>query len=42
MNIFQVNKMTDNIKKYQKWRDHVEWMLDCRLPKRSFNCASQK
>jgi hypothetical protein len=43
INIFQVNKMTDGIKKYQKWRTHVHWMLiDCRLPKRAFSYRPER
>jgi hypothetical protein len=42
MNVFQVNKMIDDIKKHQKGRNRVQFMLNCRLPKRTFNYTPQR
>jgi hypothetical protein len=33
----EVNKMADVIKEYQKWRSHVHWMPNYRLPRRVLN-----
>jgi hypothetical protein len=33
--------MTADIKKYQKWRNHVLQMPDCRLPRRVLNYRQQ-
>jgi hypothetical protein len=40
-NSFEVDKMTDDMKELQKWRSHVNWMPEYRLPRRVFNCRLQ-
>jgi hypothetical protein len=40
-NVCEVNKMTQDIKECQKWRNLVCRMPDCRLPKRVFICRSR-
>jgi hypothetical protein len=37
-NVFEVSKITNDIKEYQeKWKSHVRPMPDYRLPRRIFN-----